>query len=118
MAILTAQQPIVQAPDTRGLVRDAFAVISSELGVWFLRLLSVPVFLEGNIIDLGLYKLQVAEACSGLRYLFPIMSFSYVFCMLYSGPRWHKAVLLLSAVPLTVLMNSEANCQAFGASFE
>lgn len=80
--------------------------ISSELGVWFLRLVNVPVYLEGNIIDLGVLKLHVAEACSGLRYLFPIMSFSYVFAVLYRGPVWHKAVLLLSAVPITILMNS------------
>jgi exosortase D (VPLPA-CTERM-specific) len=80
--------------------------ISSELGVWFLGLLSVPVFLEGNIIDLGVYKLHVAEACSGLRYLFPILSFSYIFAVLYKGPMWHKAVLLISAAPITVLMNS------------
>jgi exosortase D (VPLPA-CTERM-specific) len=80
--------------------------VSSELGVWFLRLLSIPVLLDGNIIDLGVMKLHVAEACSGLRYLFPIMSFSYVFAVLYKGPVWHKAVLLLAAVPITVLMNS------------
>jgi exosortase D (VPLPA-CTERM-specific) len=80
--------------------------ISSELGVWFIKLMHVPVFLEGNVIDLGVYKLQVAEACSGLRYLFPILSFSYLFSILYQGPMWHKAVLLLSAAPLTVLMNS------------
>ena len=80
--------------------------ISSELGVVFLRLLDVPVYLEGNIIDLGVYKLHVAEACSGLRYLFPILSFSYIFAVLYRGPMWHKAVLLISAVPITVLMNS------------
>lgn len=80
--------------------------ISSELGVYFLRQIDVPVFLDGNIIDLGVYKLQVAEACSGLRYLFPILSFSYVFAVLYRGPLWHKAVLLVSAVPITVLMNS------------
>ncbi|MEM9422896.1 MAG: archaeosortase/exosortase family protein, partial [Pseudomonadota bacterium] len=81
-------------------------LISSELGVWFLGLLSVPVFLEGNIIDLGVLKLHVAEACSGLRYLFPILSFSYIFAVLYKGPMWHKAVLLLAAAPITVLMNS------------
>ena len=81
-------------------------LISSELGVWFLKLLSVPVFLEGNIIDLGPLKLHVAEACSGLRYLFPILSFSYIFAVLYRGPMWHKAVLLLAAAPITVLMNS------------
>jgi exosortase D (VPLPA-CTERM-specific) len=81
-------------------------LISSELGVWFLRLLDVPVFLEGNIIDLGVMQLHVAEACSGLRYLFPILSFSYIFAVLYKGPMWHKAVLLVSAVPITVFMNS------------
>ena len=80
--------------------------VSSELGVWFLRLLSVPVFLDGNIIDLGITKLHVAEACSGLRYLFPILSFSYIFAVLYKGPMWHKAVLLISAAPITVFMNS------------
>ncbi|MEL7460057.1 MAG: VPLPA-CTERM-specific exosortase XrtD [Pseudomonadota bacterium] len=81
-------------------------LVSSELGVYFLQLISVPVFLDGNIIDLGVMKLHVAEACSGLRYLFPILSFSYIFAVLYQGPMWHKAVLLISAAPITVLMNS------------
>jgi exosortase D (VPLPA-CTERM-specific) len=80
--------------------------ISSELGVQFLRWLDVSVYLEGNIIDLGVYRLHVAEACSGLRYLFPILSFSYIFAVLYRGPMWHKAVLLVSAAPITILMNS------------
>ncbi len=81
-------------------------LISSELGVWMLGLLSVPVFLDGNIIDLGVTKLHVAEACSGLRYLFPILSFSYIFAILYKGPMWHKAILLIAAAPITVIMNS------------
>jgi exosortase D (VPLPA-CTERM-specific) len=80
--------------------------ISSELGVAMIRAMDIPVFLDGNVIDLGVYKLQVAEACSGLRYLFPVMSFSYIFSVLYRGPVWHKAVLLLSAAPITVAMNS------------
>jgi len=81
-------------------------MVSSEFGVWILQLMSVPVFLDGNIIDLGVMKLHVAEACSGLRYLFPIMSFSYIFAVLYQGPMWHKAVLLIAAAPITVIMNS------------
>lgn len=80
--------------------------VSSELGVWMLRVIDVPVYRDGNIIDLGVYKLHVAEACSGLRYLFPILSFSYIFAVLYRGPMWHKAILLISAVPITVVMNS------------
>ncbi len=80
--------------------------ISSVVGVWFVSLMGIPVFLDGNIIDLGPYKLLVAEACSGLRYLFPILSFSYLFSILYKGPVWHKAILLLSAAPIAVFMNS------------
>ena len=87
-------------------VNTTLQFLSSEIGVGFVRLAGVPVFLDGNIIDLGVYKLQVAEACSGLRYLFPIMSFTYVFAVLYRGPVWHKLVLLLSAVPLAVMMNA------------
>jgi exosortase D (VPLPA-CTERM-specific) len=80
--------------------------ISSVIGVWFVDMAGIPVFLDGNIIDLGIYKLQVAEACSGLRYLFPILSFSYLFAILYRGPFWHKVVMFLAAAPLTVFMNS------------
>mgnify|MGYP005850004467 CR=1 FL=1 len=87
-------------------VTTQLQLFSSELGVELIRLAGVPVLLDGNIIDLGAYKLAVAEACSGLRYLFPIMSFSYVFATLYRGPTWHKAVLLLAAAPLAVLMNT------------
>ncbi|MCE6958694.1 VPLPA-CTERM-specific exosortase XrtD [Cereibacter sphaeroides] len=80
--------------------------VSSEIGVWFIGLMDIPVYLDGNVIDLGPYKLQVAEACSGLRYLFPILSFSYLTAILYRGPYWHKALLFAMAAPLTVFMNA------------
>ena len=81
-------------------------LLSSEIGVAIVALLGVPVFLDGNIIDLGRYKLQVAEACSGLRYLFPLMSIGFLFAALYRGPIWHKCVLFIVTIPITVLMNS------------
>jgi exosortase D (VPLPA-CTERM-specific) len=80
-------------------------LISSRLGVAFVRLFG-PVYLEGNIIDLGNYKLAVAEACSGLRYLFPLMSFGFLCAVLYQAPLWQRAVVFLSTIPITVLMNS------------
>jgi exosortase D (VPLPA-CTERM-specific) len=80
--------------------------VSSVIGVWFVALMGIPVYLDGNVIDLGVYKLLVAEACSGLRYLFPILSFSYLTAILYRGPFWHKVVLFAAAAPISVLMNS------------
>lgn len=87
-------------------VSTTLQTISSQIGVGVIALMGIPVYLDGNIIDLGIYKLQVAEACSGLRYLFPMLSFSYVFAVLYQGPVWHKVLLLAAAAPITVLMNS------------
>lgn len=80
--------------------------ISSQLGVEVIQTIGIPVFLDGNVIDLGVYKLQVAEACSGLRYLFPLTSFGFLFAALYRGPLWHKIILFLSSMPITILMNS------------
>lgn len=80
--------------------------ISSELGVAIIKLIGIPVFLQGNIIDLGSYQLQVAEACNGLRYLFPLMSFGFLFAAIYRGPMWHKCIIFLSAIPITIAMNS------------
>jgi exosortase D (VPLPA-CTERM-specific) len=79
---------------------------SSELGVHFMRLFDVSVFLEGNVIDLGGYKLEVAEACSGLRYLFPLMTIGLLMAYFYKGALWKRIFLFLSSVPITLLMNS------------
>ena len=87
-------------------ISTSLQLVSSELGVAFISMMGIPVFLDGVIIDLGVYRLHVAEACSGLRYLFPVLSFSYIFAVLYNGPKWHKVVLLVSAAPITVGMNA------------
>lgn len=81
-------------------------LISSQLGVFFIRLFQIPVFLEGNVIDLGIYKLQVVEACSGLRYLYPLLSLGFLAAYLFHAPFWQRALVFLSTIPITILMNS------------
>jgi exosortase D (VPLPA-CTERM-specific) len=81
-------------------------LLSSEFGVWFMRLIGISVFVEGNVIDLGGYKLQVAEACDGLRYLFPLMTLGFLMAYFYKGAFWKRIVLFLSSIPLTIIMNS------------
>lgn len=81
-------------------------LISSELGVAVIRMFGISVFLEGNVIDLGTYQLQVVEACSGLRYLFPLMSFGFLLAYMFKAPMWQRAIIFLSTIPITVLMNS------------
>ncbi len=79
---------------------------SSVIGVAVIRLFGISVHLEGNVIDLGAMQLQVAEACSGLRYLFPLMSFGFLIGYLYRGPIWQRIAIFLTTIPITIFMNS------------
>jgi exosortase D (VPLPA-CTERM-specific) len=81
-------------------------LISSSFAVWMMRLAGVAVLLQGNVIDLGSYKLEVAEACSGLRYLLPLMTLAFLMACFYRMAFWKRAVLFLSSIPLTLMTNS------------
>ena len=85
---------------------EQLQLISSALGVAIIRLCQISVYLEGNIIDLGSYKLQVVDACSGLRYLFPLIAMACLAAYFYKAATWKRIIIILSALPLTVLINS------------
>lgn len=81
-------------------------LISSSLGVEFLRALGYAVFLEGNIIDFGTYKVQVVEACSGLRYLYPLLSIGFLMAYIYPAAMKWRVLIFISVLPITILTNS------------
>ena len=78
---------------------------SSALGVGFLQLVSVTAFRDGNVIDLGPVQLQVVEACSGIRYLLPLISLALLCAYLFKDRMWKRALLVLSSVPISILVN-------------
>lgn len=79
---------------------------ASVLGVALARLMGLSLHLDGNIIDLSGAKLEVAEACNGLRYLFPLASFGYLITLLVRASWIRRALVLLSTVPIAVLLNA------------
>jgi exosortase D (VPLPA-CTERM-specific) len=81
-------------------------LLSSAIGVEVIRLFGISVFLDGNIIDLGPFKLQVVEACSGLRYLFPLMTLAFILAYLFRAATWKRVLLFLSSIPVAILLNS------------
>ena len=81
-------------------------LISSKLGVWLLSLYGMSAYREGNIIDLGFTKLQVVDACSGLRYVMPLLVMSLLLAYWFKAHPWKKAVLFLSSIPIAIFTNS------------
>src|SRR5262249_20988891 len=69
-------------------ISSQLQLVSSGVGVWFMRLCGISVFLAGNVIDLGHFKMQVVEACDGLRYLFPLMTLGFIIAYFFRGALW------------------------------
>jgi exosortase D (VPLPA-CTERM-specific) len=81
-------------------------LISSQLGVWLIQVYGMSAYREGNVIDLGFTQLQVVDACSGLRYLFPLLVMGILLAYFYRAALWKRIILVLSTIPLTIVTNS------------
>ncbi len=81
-------------------------LLSSRIGVEMMQWCGLSAYREGNIIDLGFTRLQVVDACSGLRYLFPIIVLGLLLAWFFRAPFWKRVILVLSTVPLIVFANS------------
>ena len=79
--------------------------ISSTLGVTCLQIVGVTAFQDGNVIDLGPIQLQVVEACSGLRFLFPLMTLALLCAYFLHDRLWKRILLFLSSIPIAILLN-------------
>ena len=88
-----------------GALSSRLQLLSSALGVGCLQLVGVTAFREGNVIDLGPVQLQVVEACSGIRYLFPLTALALLCAYCFRDRMWKRVLLVLSALPISVFIN-------------
>jgi exosortase D (VPLPA-CTERM-specific) len=82
------------------------ASLSTGMGTGLLRLVGVPVRLEGQIIDFGVFQIRVAEATSGVVNLLPLLLVFFFFSCFFRGPLWSRVLPLLLVVPALVLLNA------------
>ena len=80
-------------------------LLASQLGVALLHVFGMSAYREGNIIDLGFTQLQVVDACSGLRYLIPLIILGLLLAHLTKLSWWKKVVLVVSTIPISIFVN-------------
>ena len=81
-------------------------LIASQCAEWALMLLGVPVFREGNILELAHEKLSVVEACSGIRSLLTLTFLSLVYVYFFERRVWLRALLFFATVPIAIVANA------------
>jgi exosortase D (VPLPA-CTERM-specific) len=79
--------------------------LSSKLGGVLLRTSGMSVHVSGNIIDLGITQLQVVDACSGLRFVFPMFALGIVYAHFFERVAWKKVICVLATIPIAILTN-------------
>lgn len=81
-------------------------LISSDLSVRMMQFIDIPVYREGNVIDLGLIQLHVVDACSGLRYLFPTILLGIIMACWFNRHTWQRVIVVLATVPTAIATNA------------
>lgn len=80
--------------------------LATSGAVFFLEAFSIPVNQQGNVVMLGNeIPMAVAEACSGLRMLTAFVVVSAFVAQMVRRPRWQKATLVVSSIPIAVVAN-------------
>jgi exosortase len=80
-------------------------LFASRIASEILPLLGVPVLLEGNVIQLPVMKLEVAEACSGIRSLMSLFTLAVFYGYFLERSTRRRWILALAAIPIAVTAN-------------
>ncbi len=81
-------------------------LLASRAASALLPLLGVPVFREGNVIQLPVMKLEVAEACSGIRSLMSLFTLAVFYGYFLERTTLRRWVMALASIPIAVCANS------------
>src|SRR5258708_7933062 len=81
-------------------------ILASKVAASVLPILNVPILREGNVINLPVMALEVAEACSGIRSLMSLVTLAIIYGYLMEKRVAMRWVLVLSAIPISVAANS------------
>ena len=81
-------------------------LFASQVAEVALGALGIPVFREGNILELPSQRLSVVEACSGIRSLMSLTYLSLVYGYFFEPRLWLRGALLVATPAIAILVNA------------
>jgi exosortase len=79
---------------------------ASEAAEAAISFLQIPIIREGNVLELATQKLNVVEACSGIRSLLTLTFLSLVYGYFCEKRMWIRVVLFFSTIPIAIVANA------------
>jgi exosortase len=81
-------------------------ILASKLASALLSIFGVPVLREGNVIELSTMKLEVAEACSGIRSLMSLFTLVIFYGYFLEKSLLRRAILAVATIPIAIAANA------------
>lgn len=82
-------------------------LFASSVAENILNVLNIPVLRDGNVLELANGdRLNVAEACSGIRSLLSLTFLSLVYAYFFDNKVWMRWALLAGTIPIAILANA------------
>jgi exosortase len=81
-------------------------LFASQVAAAALSFVGIPVLREGNILELASQRLNVVEACSGIRSLLSLSFLSLVYAYFFDKKVWMRLVLLVATLPIAIVANA------------
>jgi exosortase len=81
-------------------------LIASQVAEVAISVLGIPIIREGNILELADQRLNVVEACSGIRSLLTLTFLSLVYGYFAEKKTWIRVVLFASTIPIAIAANA------------
>lgn len=81
-------------------------LLASRLASSILPIFDVPVLREGNVIELPMMRLEVAEACSGIRSLMSLFTVAIIYGYLLEPSTLRRTLLAFASIPIAVAANA------------
>jgi exosortase len=81
-------------------------LVASRAGEALIRAAGVPVIREGNVIELASLRLEVVEACSGIRSMMALLTCACVVVCIRPTRAATAAVVIAATVPVAIATNA------------
>lgn len=81
-------------------------LLASDYAAKVINLVGIPALREGNVIELAQMKLEVVEACSGIRSLMSLTTLAVTYAYFTETRRWRQLILVISVIPIAIITNS------------
>jgi exosortase len=81
-------------------------IFASKIATSLLQVVGIPVLRDGNILELPSQRLEVIEACSGIRSLLSLSFLSLAYGYIFDDRGWVRPALLVLSVPIAIAANA------------